>query len=77
MRKKEVKKGWKIIGGKNKLEGNVIPEGPWKHLQKDNVHVQINELGRGRMSCLNVMNDIMNCGPGPWLFDWQASVSSQ
>lgn len=30
--KKEVRKRWKFISGKNnQSEGNVIPEGPWKH----------------------------------------------
>lgn len=34
-KKKEVRKRWKFISGKNnQSEGNVIPEGPRKHLPK-------------------------------------------
>lgn len=50
--KKEVRKRWKFISGKNnQSEGNVIPEGPWKHLSPQNAldYVQIHGRRWGRM----------------------------
>lgn len=46
--------------------GIVIPEGPWKHLQKIlSIMYKYTGEGEAGWSRLNVMNDIMNCGPGP------------
>lgn len=84
-KKKKSRRGERSSVGKNNLtEENVIPKGPWKHLQKYTLarllrvlRVQINEWRKScinilyinGMNYLNVMIDIMNCGP--WLFDWQ------
>lgn len=49
--KKEVRKRWKFISGKNnQSDGNAIPEGPWKHLPKNALdYVQIHGRRWDRM----------------------------